>query len=192
MGLLVAFSLAVLAGYGVVRLTEAIRSPSARRALVVLLGFAMLAEYASKPLTLQIIPTGPSEAYADMVKDLGDSPAATIFEYPASLLHDPTYMYYSTFHWQNLVNGYAGFFPQWYGRLTLAMERFPDDGSVGTVKTHGARYILVHGERLIGNRYRRLTYQLDAWPGLTLVSRRPSERQGQHGEISVYRVSYGQ
>jgi hypothetical protein len=152
----------------------------------------MLAEYASKPLTLQIIPTGPSEAYADMVKDLGDSPAATIFEYPASLLHDPTYMYYSTFHWQNLVNGYAGFFPQWYGRLTLAMERFPDDGSVGTVKTHGARYILVHGERLIGNSYRRLTYQLDAWPGLTLVSRRPSERQGQHGEISVYRVSYGQ
>ena len=192
MGLLVAFSLAVLAGYGVARLTDAIRSPSARRALVVFLGFALLAEYASKPLTLQIIPTGPSEAYADMAKDLGDSPTATIFEYPPSLLHDPTYMYYSTFHWQNLVNGYAGFFPQWYGRLTLAMERFPDDGSVATVKTHGARYILVHGERLIGNRYRRLTYQLDAWPGLTLVSRRPSERQGQHGEISVYRVSYTQ
>jgi Protein of unknown function (DUF6044) len=192
MGLLVAFSLAVLAGYGVVRLTELTRTASARRALVVLLGFAMLAEYASKPLTLQIIPTAPSEAYADMVKDLGDSPTATILEYPISLLHDPTYMYYSTFHWQNLVNGYAGFFPQWYGRLTLAMERFPDDGSVGTVKTHGARYILVHGERLIGNRYRRLTYELDAWPDLTLVSRRPSERQGQHGEISVYRVSYTQ
>ena len=191
MGLLVAFSLAVLAGYGVVRLTEAIRSPSVRRALVVLLGLAMLVEYASKPLTLQIIP-GPSEAYADVVEELGDSPTATIFEYPVSLIHDPTYMYYSTFHWQNLVNGYAGFFPQWYGRLTLAMERFPDDGSVGTVKTHGARYILVHGERLIGNHYRRLTYQLDTWPGLTLVSRRPSEREGQHGEISVYRVSYGQ
>jgi len=192
MGLLVAFSLAVLAGYGVARLTDAIRSSAARRALVVFLGFALLAEYASKPLTLQIIPTGPSDAYADMVKDIGDSPTATIFEYPAALLHDPTYMYYSTFHWQNLVNGYAGFFPPWYGRLTLAMEGFPDDGSVATVKTHGARYILVHGERLIGNGYRRLTDQLDAWPGLTLVSRRPSERQGQHGEISVYRVSYTQ
>jgi hypothetical protein len=192
MGLLVAFSLAVLAGYGVVRLTELTRTPSARRALVVLLGVAMLAEYASRPLTLQIIPTGPSEAYADVVKDLGDSPTATIFEYPVSTPHDPTYMYYSTFHWQNLVNGYAGFFPPWYGRLNVAMERFPDDASVATVKTHGARYILVHGERLIGNRYRRLTDQLDAWPGLTLLSRRPSERQGQHGEISVYRVSYTQ
>jgi len=190
MGLLVAFSLAVLAGYGVVRLSELARTSSARHALVALLGIAMLAEYASRPLTLQIIPTAPSEAYADVVKDLGDSPTATVFEYPVSTPHDPTYMYYSTFHWQNLVNGYAGFFPPWYGRLNLAMERFPDDASVATVKTHGARYILVHGERLIGDRYRRLTYQLDTWPGLTLVSRRPSEREGQHGEISVYRVLY--
>ena len=51
--------------------------PLAIDALVVLLGFAMLAEYASKPLTLQIIPTGPSEAYVDVVKDLGDGPTAT-------------------------------------------------------------------------------------------------------------------
>jgi hypothetical protein len=192
MGLMVGFSLAVLTGYGVVRLTETIRSPSARAAVVAVLGLMLLLEYASKPLVLQIIPTGPSEAYADVVKDLGDSPTSTIFEFPSSSQHDPTYMYYSTFHWQNLVNGYAGFFPGWYRRLLETMERFPDDISVGTVKAHGARYILVHGERLIGNRYRRLTYQLDAWPGLTLLSRRPSERHGQHGEISVYRVSYTQ
>jgi len=190
MGLMVGFSLAVLTGYGVVRLTEMIRSRSARGAVVAVLGLMLLLEYASKPLVLQIIPTGPSEAYADLVKDLGDSPTSTIFEFPTSLQHDPTYMYYSTFHWQNLVNGYGGFFPAWYRRLFETMERFPDDTSVGTVKAHGARYILVHGERLIGNRYRRLTDQLDAWPGLTLVSRRPSERQGQHGEISLYRVSY--
>ena len=192
MGLMVGFSLAVLTGYGVVRLTEMIRSRFARRVVVALLGLVMLLEYASKPLTLQIIPTGPSEAFADLVKDLGDSPTAAIFEFPTSSRDDPTYMYYSTFHWQNLVNGYGGFFPPWYSRLFEAMQRFPDDASVGTVKAHGARYILVHGERLIGNRYRRLTYQLDSWPDLTLVSRRPSERQGQHGEISVYRVSYAQ
>ena len=147
--------------------------------------------YASRPLTRQIIPTAAPGSYADAVKDRGDSPTATLFEYPASSLDDPTYMYYSTFHWQNLVNGYAGFFPPWYGRLTgdVAVSRRL---LVATVKTHGARYILVHGERLIGNRYRRSTYELDAWPGLTLLSRRPAERQGQHGEISVYRVSYGQ
>jgi len=143
----------------VARLTDAIRSPSARRALVVFLGFALLAEYASKPLTLQIIPTGPSEAYADMAKDLGDSPTATIFEYPPSLLHDPTYMYYSTFHWQNLVNGYAGFFPQWYGRLTLAMER----GTAGTDRSFGFK---LSGDGIDPAADRMST------PGPTLVLRR--------------------
>jgi Protein of unknown function (DUF6044)/Dolichyl-phosphate-mannose-protein mannosyltransferase len=190
MGLMVGFSLAVLAGYGVARLTEMIRSPSARRSLVVVLGLLMLVEYASKPLVMQIIPTGPSEAYADLLKDVGDSPTAAIFEFPASSADDPTYMYYSTFHWQSLVNGYGGFFPPWYGPLMESMKRFPDGAPVAAVTAHGARYILVHGERLIGDRYRRLIYQLDMRPGLTLVSRRAAERQGQHGEISLYRLSY--
>jgi hypothetical protein len=190
MGLMVGFSLAVLAGYGVARLTETIRSPLARRSLVIVLGLLMLVEYASKPLVMQIIPTGPSEAYADLMKDVGDSPSAAVFEFPASSGDDPTYMYYSTFHWQNLVNGYGGFFPPWYAPLMDTMKRFPDGAAVAAVTAHGARYILVHGERLIGDRYRRLIYQLDMRPGLTLVSRRAAERQGQHGEISVYRVSY--
>ena len=188
MGLMVGFSLAVLAGYGVARLTEMIRSPSARRSLAVVLGLLMLLEYASKPLIMQIVPTGPSEAYADLLKDVGDSPTATIFEFPASSADDPTYMYYSTFHWQNLVNGYGGFFPPWYGPLMESMERFPDGAPIAAVKAHGARYLLVHGERLIGDRYRRLIYQLDMRPGLTLVSRRAAEREGQHGEISTFRV----
>jgi hypothetical protein len=190
MGLMVGFSLAVLAGYGVARLTEMIRSPSARRSLVVVLGLVMLLEYASKPLVMQIVPPGPPEAYADLMKDVGDSPAATIFEFPASAGDDPTYMYYSTFHWQNLVNGYGGFFPPWYRPLMESIKRFPDAAPLAAVKAHDARYLLVHGERLIGDRYRRLIYQLDMRPGLTLVSRRASERQGQHGEISLYRFMY--
>ncbi len=131
MGLMVGFSLAVLAGYGVARLTETIQSPLARRLLVIVLGLLMLVEYASKPLVMQIIPTGPSEAYADLMKDVGDSPTSTVFEFPASSGDDPTYMYYSTFHWQNLVNGYGGFFPPWYAPLMDTMKRFPD-GAAGT------------------------------------------------------------
>jgi hypothetical protein len=192
MGIIVGFSLAVLAGYGVERLTGMVRPPSARRALVVALGLLMLAEYASKSLALQIIPTHPSQAYADMMTDLGESPTAPILEFPSLAPDAPTYMYYSTFHWQNLVNGYAGFFPPWYEAFSESMKRFPDEASMDHIRAHGARYVLVHGERLIGDRYRRYTDELDSRPDLTLVSRRPSEREGQHGEISLYRVSYGQ
>ena len=62
--------------------------------------------------------------------------------------NDPTCMYYSTFHWQHLVNGYSGFFPPWYQGLAHAMETFPDHGSIESIKAHGARYSVVHGERL--------------------------------------------
>jgi hypothetical protein len=39
-------------------------------------------------------------------------------------------MYYSTFHWQSLLNGYSGFFPPSYGQLMNAMRAFPDDESM--------------------------------------------------------------
>jgi hypothetical protein len=190
MGLMVGFSLAVLAGYGVARLAGRMPSPSARRALVAVLGLLMLAEYASKPLPLQIIPRRPSDAYADLVRDLGDSPTAAIVELPVSSTDDPTYMYYSTFHWQNLVNGYGGFFPPWYRRFTESMDQFPDVQAMQAIKEHGARYVAIHSERMRGNAYARLVDELQRRADLPLVSRQPAEREGQHGEISVYRVSY--
>lgn len=190
MGIMAGFSLAVLAGYGAVRVTGALRSPRARAGATAVIGALMLVEYASRPIDLQVIPTAAPEVYADVVRDRGDSPTAQLFEFPASPKDDPTYMYYSTFHWQSLVNGYSGFFPPSYVRLTDAMENFPDNDSIEAMKEHGTRYLLVHGERLAGDRYEAVLPRLDRRPDLTLVSRRPAMREGQHGEISLYRVSY--
>ena len=52
------------------------------------------------------------------------------------------------------------------------------------------RYLVIHGERLLGARYETLIPDLDKRPDLTLLSRTPAARPGQHGEISVYRVVY--
>jgi hypothetical protein len=190
MGIMAGVSLAVLAGYGAARVTGALRSPSARAIATAAIGALMLAEYASKPIDLQFMPTTAPEVYADVVHDRGDSPTAQLFEFPVSPQDDPTYMYFSTFHWQHLVNGYSGFFPPSYRLLTKAMENFPDDDSMQAMKEHGARYLLVHGERLVGDRYDRVLLQLGRRSDLTLVSRRPAMRMSQHGEISLYRVSY--
>ena len=190
MGMMAGFSLAVLAGYGAARVTGWLRSPGARSAALAAIGVLMIAEYASKPLDLQTIPVAAPESYADLVRDLGDSPTAPIFEFPVSAGDDPTYMYFSTWHWQSLVNGYSGFFPPSYRRLAKAMETFPDERSIQEMKAHGTRYLLVHGERMIGDRYQTLLPRLDRRPDMILVSRRPAMRTGQHGEISLYRVSY--
>jgi len=62
--------------------------------------------------------------------------------------------------------------------------------SIDAIKSHGVRYVVIHGEYLKGNRYATLIPQLDRRRDMTLVSRRPWQIPGKHAEISVYRVSY--
>ena len=106
------------------------------------------------------------------------------------MIEDASYSYYSTFHWQYLINGYSGFFPPSYVRLTRALPNFADQPSMDAIKSHGVRYLVIHGEYLLGNRYPTLIAELDRRPDLALVSRRPWQVPGKHAEISVYRVSY--
>jgi hypothetical protein len=189
MGLMVGFSLAILAGYGVARIAGRLQSRWARRAVVGALGALMLVEYASKPIQLWKAPLSPPQAYADIVRDRGDSPTAVLFEYPIGLIEDAAYSYYSTFHWQWLVNGYSGFFPPSYRRLASAMPDFPDEPSMDAIRSHGVRYLVIHGEYLRGDRYKTLIPQLDRRPDLTLVTRHPWATVSKHSEISVYRLT---
>ena len=189
MGLMVGFSLAVLAGYGATRLVERLRSQPMQRAVLVVLGVLMLAEYTSTPLEFFPAPVNPPEIYADLMRDRGDSPTAVLFEYPTSARSDPAYLYYSTFHWQHLINGYSGFFPPSYLRLARAVENFPDEPSMDAIKSHGVRYLVIHGEYLYGDHYETLIPALDRRRDLTLVSRRPWQLPGIHAEISLYRVT---
>jgi Dolichyl-phosphate-mannose-protein mannosyltransferase len=188
MGLMVGFSLAVLAGFGAARIAERIRSVPMRRVVLTVLGLLMLVEYASKPLPLWAAPQHPPESYADLVKDAGDSPTSVIFEFPTGSLEDPEYLYYSTFHWQYLVNGYSGFFPPSYRKIVNAVREFPDQKSMDVIGSHGVRYIVIHGEWLFGARYEQIVAELDQRKDLRLVSRRPWEHNDKHAEISVYRV----
>ena len=190
MGLFVGFSLAVLAGYGIARVANRVQSATMRRVVFVTAAVLMLAEYASKPIELAAIRTGAPEVYADIIRDRGDSPTAALFEFPASSQDDPTYLYYSTFHWQNLVNGYSGFFPPSYVRLMDAMRALPDDGSLSALRARGTRYLVVHGERLYGDRYETLIPLLDKRTDLALVSRRHWFDRDKHSEISAYRLIY--
>jgi hypothetical protein len=99
MGLIVGFTLAVLAGFGAARLSAAAGSSRSRRVLVAsILSALILFEYRSKPLALTIVPTVPPAVYQDVLRDRGDAPPVAIVELPFAQ-EDPTFMYYTTFHW---------------------------------------------------------------------------------------------
>jgi hypothetical protein len=182
--ILVGFSLAVLAGFGIARIFNRLRTPSARAALALVSCIAVLIESLSTPIHLTTIPGAPPTIYADMMRDIRDSPTAAIVEVPIST-EDPTYMYYSTFHWQRLLNGYSGFVPSSFVRLVMAMQTFPDAGSLAALRARGARYAVIHGELLVPEEYQRVIGVIDDCRcGLTLVARRP----WQDREISLYRL----
>jgi hypothetical protein len=190
MGMIVGLSIAVLAGLGVAHVTARLGSARTRRRVVVAIAICVLIEYASRPVPLQPIPHGVPDVYADLIRDRGDNPDVAVVEYPLGEHNDPTYMYYSTFHWQHLANGYSGFFPASYQDLLFAVESFPGDKAIDAFRARSVRYLVLHGERMVVDRYDRMRRQLDARPDLRLISRRPGERFKQHGEISLYRVVY--
>ncbi len=183
--ILVGFSLAVLAGFGIARMSAVLKAQRARAALALVCGVAVMVEGCSTPVSLTTIPGAPPPIYSDLLRDIGDSSPATIIDVPMIIGQDQTYMYYSTFHWQTLVNGYSGFFPPSYLRLVAAMREFPDARSLDALRSRGARYAVIHGERLAPEEYQQLIRAIDACRcELTLVAR----RAWQDREISLYRL----
>jgi hypothetical protein len=181
--ILVGFSLAVLAGFGAARIRNS--------AVVAILAVALLGESVSLPMSLTTIPTEAPAIYSDLLRDNAGSPPATIVELPidytgSAHYEDQIYMYYSTFHWQTLVNGYSGFFPPAYLEAAAVMRTFPDARSLEMLRARKIRYVVIHGERMGEDHYWRLVSAADACAcGLSLVTKRP----WQTGEISVYRVA---
>ena len=53
-------------------------------------------------------------------------------------------MYYSTWHWQPMVNGYSGFAPPSYFELLDRLRSFPDDRSIAYLRERRVDLLLVH------------------------------------------------
>jgi hypothetical protein len=143
--MLVGLALAVLAGVGVERLCRG-RSGPAQWAMVAALVGLVTVESRPRALELREIDDPRPAVYGW----LAAQPRGVVCEYPVGNLQgrgvpqDATYMYYSTRHWQPLVNGYSGFEPRSYLELLDHLANFPDDPSLAYLRQRGVRYLLVH------------------------------------------------
>jgi hypothetical protein len=182
MSMLVGLSLAVLAGYGIARLTRSTRSlvrwTAAGLAVVVVL-------VEMRPiLPYERVSTRPDAIYAWF----NHRPPAVLAELPpgASGMPDPEflYLYASTFHWQRLVNGTSGFIPPSYWEFWDAMAGFPDDRAMALLAARGTDYVMVH-EQFYGPRlYRAVVDRAAGRADLREVAR---GRQGSF-EARLYQV----
>ena len=97
---------------------------------------------------------------------------------------DARYLYFSTFHWQNLVNGNSGFFPPSYFELLAREREFPNEASLNYLRSRGVQYLTMHGRFTNPDRYGYTVGWLDARPDVELVAAAPWEG----GESRLYRL----
>ena len=100
-------------------------------------------EYRSIPL-LKTVWTKPSPIYDALPTHTSN----VLLELPLvqpDISIEPIFMYFSTFHWNKMVNGYSGFSPPSYQILHDVLETFPDEVSLATLRKRGTTHVIVHG-----------------------------------------------
>jgi hypothetical protein len=132
-------AMSVLAGFGYQWLHRVLAAQPARRLLLVGVLVTIGVESGSSPLALTVQPTTVPPVY----RFLRQQPASVIIEFPIRD-YEPTYMFWSRYHWQTLAIGYSGYTPGDVVDTMDVMESFPDEDSIERLKALTVRYVLVH------------------------------------------------
>jgi hypothetical protein len=132
-------AMSVLAGFGYLVLQRLLAAHPARRVVLVAALIAIGLESGAAPLALAAQPTVVPPVY----RFLQTLDPSVIIELPVSD-YEPTFMFWSTYHWHSLVNGYSGYRPDDVVETMKLMDAFPDEDSMTRLKALKVRYVLVH------------------------------------------------
>lgn len=136
-GVVVLLALAVLAGFGVARLA------TGRRAALGWVIAALVSVELYVPWPLRPVPPVP-EAY----QRLATLPRAAVlklqFPYKSGeFFPHARYMFWSTWHWQPIINGYSDYIPPDFREIAVPINGFPNDASLALLRERGARYVTI-------------------------------------------------
>jgi len=151
-GLIVAFCIAILAAYAIARLEQYIQLRY-RRGFAVLCGtgvlVALLLEYWPSHLELTPYP-GTIERIPPVYAWLRQQPNdLRLIELPMNFPKDQfESLYYSTFHWKQMVNGRSAFIPSGISQLFDEMRQFPSPRALALLQSLKIDTIVVHTDRL--------------------------------------------
>ncbi|MFQ6108607.1 MAG: discoidin domain-containing protein [Candidatus Aminicenantales bacterium] len=146
----VMFSMAVLAAFGAKAVWRFL-FPKKTLALLaaIAIPLVILIEYLSIPIPVKKVRVKEDvpEVYRWLAEREGDFP---FIELPLpepgeriAKIECPR-VYYSTYHWKKMVNGYSGFFPPVYYELMRRWKDFPLEKNIHDLKRLGVRYVVIH------------------------------------------------
>jgi hypothetical protein len=144
------FSLAVLAAFGVKGIGRRVfRRRSHSPILSVVLFLLILLEYTSIPISLKAVPI--KEEIPGVYKWLAQNPdVQNILELPLPKpkdrieRHEAPRLYYSTYHWKNMLNGYSGYISPLYNELRRRWQSNPIGQNLEDIQTLCIDHVLIH------------------------------------------------
>jgi hypothetical protein len=142
-GILAVLAADLLAAFGWAAVTGRLRFRLARP-LTALAAVLIVVEAFPVGLAGQLRPPEPAPWTAEW---LARAPRAPVLELPwdeETQGRGAVYIYWSTRHWQPMVNGWGGFEP--HGNLALGRvgRRWPSAPAAGEMRRWGVRYVVVH------------------------------------------------
>ena len=152
-GLGVLFAFAALAGIALHLLTKkfSARISAITGCAVILL---MGVEYNFTPLPLMAIETGKNvpPVYGWLAANGGGKPMIELpFGYVgnADIVYNSTrYIYFSTYHWLPLFNGYSGAFPRSYTATYKLVQNLPGEEALRAFAAEGGYWLLLHKDNI--------------------------------------------
>jgi len=142
---LAVLALSVMAAYGFADFERRwAKRPSMRWMLAAALIAGMAVESLSIPIRTIPVPTG--RQIPPVYHWLAEQPGQfAIAEIPmGDIWDDIRYIYYSTVHWKNLVNGYSGYFPPAYTERAKQISEFPAPEAIAALQQIGATHLIFH------------------------------------------------
>jgi hypothetical protein len=170
---LAGLSLAVLSAFGAGRLLA--RWPRLRPLQIA----AMLAVVSYEALP-NIELVRPWLAPPPIYGTLAGKPPSVMAEFPmpqprSDSLAEFSYLYFSTFHWQKLVNGQSGWLPPSYVDMLDEVQDFPSEKAIAYLRQRSVEYIGVHGAFYDPKKFADVIAALDTRPDVELVTKAPWE-----------------
>jgi hypothetical protein len=164
----VGFTLALLAGFGARRILanrSRLIGSGLLAALVVAIGIDL-----HPALRLEPVWSDPPPIYGKLSGHNGVVLAEFPFGgNPRGYTSNVPFMYFSIWHWAQLVNGYSGHYPDGQLELEIALYKFPDAESIRLLRERGTTHVSVNCALYRGG-CERLLEEVDAVPDLHLVA----------------------
>jgi hypothetical protein len=151
LGILAVLGLDLLAAIGWARLSHRLGRPRLMAAAVAFVGAVELWP-AGLAGSIREVPPTPATA-----RWLAAAPRGPVLELPWSEEGDGAlYAYWSTVHWQPMVNGWGAFAPHGNFGLGVVGARWPTPYTARLFRNAGIRYVVVHTDRVTDGQRRRI------------------------------------